>query len=186
MTMHIVLATRTVVVARAAGVPRAAEAVAMLRGSVCRLAPTAPFIGASSAPTLSADSSAEAALRANRRSPQRCSKPASDSWFSSAPMNAYSGKACSSSCSSRPTMQAGKARSNEPSKAPSTTPIATNVDDASSSTAYAGKPVATISANAMANIGSPSALMCRPRCVNRNRTPRHSARWSSCARPCTA
>ena len=43
------------------------------RDSMCRLAPTEPFIGASSAPTPSADSSPTPRwLRANSRSPARC------------------------------------------------------------------------------------------------------------------
>ena len=73
MTMPSVLAMQIVAVASAGrDGPRFASAGATARASMCRLAPTEPFIGASRAPTPSAESCAEAGLRANSRSPPAC------------------------------------------------------------------------------------------------------------------
>jgi hypothetical protein len=109
MTMPSVLATQTVATASAGATWRAARAGATRRASMCRLAPTEPFIGASKAPTPSAESCAAAGLRAKSRSPLACIRPASGRRFSSAPMKAYRGSACSRSCSSRPTTRDGTA-----------------------------------------------------------------------------
>jgi len=88
MTTPSVLATQSVAVVSARPTPRAASAGATRRDSMLRLAPTEPFIGASSAPTPSADSDAAAPLRPNRRSPARCSSVASGNRLRRAPMKA--------------------------------------------------------------------------------------------------
>jgi hypothetical protein len=92
MTMPSVLATQTVATASAGATWRAARAGATRRASMCRLAPTEPFIGASKAPTPSAESCAAAGLRAKSRSPLACIRPASGRRFSSAPMKASSNR----------------------------------------------------------------------------------------------
>jgi len=88
MTMPSVLATQIVAAASAGATPLAASAGAMRGASACTLAPTEPFIGASIAPSESADISAAAPVRAKTRSPARCSRLASGSRCSSAPTSA--------------------------------------------------------------------------------------------------
>ena len=81
-----VLATQTKAVLSAAGTSRAASLGATLRASIATLAPTEPFIGASSAPSPSVAMAGAPPERAPSTTPQRNSRSASGRRFSSAPM----------------------------------------------------------------------------------------------------
>jgi len=155
-------ATHSVAAAAAGGVPLAARRGAMLRESMCRLAPTEPFIGASSAPTASADISGAAPKPRSSDCPPRCICAASGRRFRSAPTSAYSGSACSRSFSSRPTRRGVSAPSRPRSKAPLSTPPAANSAATASSTAYTGRPLKTMPASAQASIARPVIRRRRP------------------------
>ena len=86
MTTPSVLATQTSAVLSAAGTPRAASLGATLRESMATLAPTEPFIGASSAPSPRVASAGALLLRRPSATPQRNSRSASGRRLSSAPM----------------------------------------------------------------------------------------------------
>ena len=86
MTTPSVLATQTSAVLCSGGTPRAASLGATVRDSMATLAPTEPFIGASSAPRPSVANAGAPPALPLRAMPQRNNRSASGRRLSSAPM----------------------------------------------------------------------------------------------------
>ena len=152
-TTPMVAATLISAVARAASSwPRRG---ATRRDSRAELDATEPFIGAISAPTPRAASASRAPVRRNRWDSDENIASATVRRCSSTPTSTYSGRACSKSCSSRPTMRAGNTASTFKSITPAARPSAANRLAVPMSKAHTGRPVATISTPRASSIHRP-------------------------------
>ena len=156
ITTPMVLAMQVSAALRSSGMPAASSFGCTARDSIATLAPTEPFIGASNTPRLSPASGMPAPVRAKARLATRNRISANGSRFSMAPMNTYSGKACSKSCSSRPRRRAGIAVSSGRVNAPMARPPSENASATPISSIHAGRPVAIIRIATQASMNTPA------------------------------